>query len=96
LGFLESGTQSSQIIENPSQFIRSTHLKTINQIPPSEYQIELSQSSKNLLKKLDMEHQAKLVKADQNQANDTDTQNTVGESLRQTEAMSKAKLKVNK
>lgn len=95
MGFLESGTQSIQNIENPSHFIRSTQLKTISQIPPSEYQIELSQSSKDLLKKLDMEHQAKLIRGDQNQANDTDTQNTVGESLRQTEAVSKTKLKVS-
>ncbi|CAG9763698.1 unnamed protein product [Ceutorhynchus assimilis] len=76
-------------------------------IPITEYQITLSESEKNLLKKLDMEHRAKLVKQDDREkvmAADQPKQNqekTVGETLNESQAKvtatpnPKAKLKLS-
>ncbi|ERL86581.1 hypothetical protein D910_03988 [Dendroctonus ponderosae] len=69
-------------------------------IPPSEYQIKLSQSDKELLRKLDMEHRAKLVKQTEREQ-DESPRNTVGESIKEQQAKvaavpnSKTKLKLS-
>lgn len=68
-------------------------------IPPSEYQIKLSPSDKELLRKLDMEHRAKLVKQKEREQEES-PQNTVGEAIKEQQAKvaavpnPKAKLKV--
>ncbi|ENN81291.1 hypothetical protein YQE_02295, partial [Dendroctonus ponderosae] len=54
-------------------------------IPPSEYQIKLSQSDKELLRKLDMEHRAKLVKQTEREQ-DESPKNTVGKSIKEQQA----------
>lgn len=102
--------QISQKTENTTQFPSSSSQNlqpTVRvEVPKTEYQIRLTESDKELLKKLDMEHRAKLVKqvertrefeVDQVKKND---EKTVGETINESQAKvtavpnPKAKLKV--
>lgn len=106
-------SQISQKAENTAQFTSSSSSSSQNleptvhiEVPKTEYQIRLTESDKELLRKLDMEHRAKLVKqAERTKEFEVDQvkkkdEKTVGETINESQAKvtavpnPKAKLKV--
>ncbi|XP_066254103.1 atypical kinase COQ8B, mitochondrial [Euwallacea similis] len=81
-------TQKSSISKSSKKPLNLTKASDLNKvdIPPVvniEYQIKLSHSDQELLKKLDMEHKAKLVKEAERKSDETYLENekTVGETI---------------
>ncbi|XP_066141380.1 atypical kinase COQ8B, mitochondrial [Euwallacea fornicatus] len=81
-------TQKPSVSKSSKEPFNLTKAPDLNRVEVSpavniEYQIKLSHSDQELLKKLDMEHKAKLVKEDEREPNEKHLENekTVGESI---------------